>query len=584
MLKVFVSSTTRDLERHRAAIKQIVLDLDWHPVLVNEHGGASTRPTMAECRRRLAECHLMVLVVAFRRGWVPTREEGGDGENSITALELVSARASQIPTIIFFADNTWPIGLGDQEMESDRAWIRRFRDGINQPVCFFSSEGHYTPLGEPIPGSEFIGKVRQELVKYWEQELRSPSPQNPEPVGRAGLQPLLPSLLPKLSDLLLPPHTILQEYRNCAPPDWPPIPANLGPRDLLICCAVSLATAPRQHNDRVPLLGFLNSLSSGLEPGPANQLKSWINEAITYLGINPTEPHQLQAVLSVPSPATVNRVTLMIQVEKDKFNRDSFRLKAWFLGTKEPPVRRSGDRPLSPDGLRQEVRELCEEVEGLCEERHELWIEFLLPRDLLGLDVDWWTIGGDLIGEMPLGTKHRAIIRPLDRHQLRKANIKQAWLRRWSELESRKAHFCQVAGSLHPPPVGPAVFVKAPGGNPLLSLLQNAPAVVFAVAECPLEQETDLLAPLLQAGIPATLWLRSGSEGVADLVERIKSLPLGELPHWVFALRNEAEGLRDPGHVGRRVLLLWDDPHRLSPEHDRDNSHPLAHPARLTGP
>ncbi|NOT44707.1 MAG: DUF4062 domain-containing protein, partial [Acidobacteria bacterium] len=60
MLRVFISSTAEDLKAWRLAARDVVLDLQWHPELLNEHGGADTRPTVAMCRERLASCDLVV--------------------------------------------------------------------------------------------------------------------------------------------------------------------------------------------------------------------------------------------------------------------------------------------------------------------------------------------------------------------------------------------------------------------------------------------------------------------------------------------------------------------------------------------
>ena len=69
-LKVFVSSTSEDLRDFRAAAKHVILDLGMDPEMM-EHFGASALPTVDACRSRLETCDLVVLLCAFRRGWVP---------------------------------------------------------------------------------------------------------------------------------------------------------------------------------------------------------------------------------------------------------------------------------------------------------------------------------------------------------------------------------------------------------------------------------------------------------------------------------------------------------------------------------
>src|SRR4051812_9437332 len=86
-LKVFVSSTSEDLRDYRAAARNVVLDLGWQPQMM-EHFGASALPTVDVCLEQLEECDLVLLFVAFRRGWVPNQAQGGDDKSSITSLEL----------------------------------------------------------------------------------------------------------------------------------------------------------------------------------------------------------------------------------------------------------------------------------------------------------------------------------------------------------------------------------------------------------------------------------------------------------------------------------------------------------------
>src|SRR5258708_5329018 len=100
---VFVSSTSEDLKPQRSAVRDIILSLGWQPSMMEQF---LTRPngTVSECLLELAKSHLVVSLIAFRRGWVPTTDQGGDGLRSITALELEQAQVLRIPTLFFLAD------------------------------------------------------------------------------------------------------------------------------------------------------------------------------------------------------------------------------------------------------------------------------------------------------------------------------------------------------------------------------------------------------------------------------------------------------------------------------------------------
>jgi hypothetical protein len=96
MLRIFVSSTSKDLRHFRQVVGDVILEQRWHPVMM-KHFGTSTGPTLHECLREVRSCDLLVLILAFRRGWVPTPEQGGDGNRSVTAAEVDEARRRGIP-------------------------------------------------------------------------------------------------------------------------------------------------------------------------------------------------------------------------------------------------------------------------------------------------------------------------------------------------------------------------------------------------------------------------------------------------------------------------------------------------------
>ncbi len=139
-ITVFVSSTSKDLRDYRAVAQQVILDLHWVPEMM-EHFGAQPGQTIESCYSKLDRCDVMLLLVAFRRGWVPTVEQGGNGQDSITALELAHARSRSIPVLVLMARDTWPGSEWEDETEG-RQWIRTFRDGLNTIADWFGPEPH----------------------------------------------------------------------------------------------------------------------------------------------------------------------------------------------------------------------------------------------------------------------------------------------------------------------------------------------------------------------------------------------------------------------------------------------------------
>src|SRR4051812_6906315 len=116
-LRVFVSSTSNDLRLHRRVVQELILAQDWQPIMM-EHFGTSLDVTVRACRQKVEECDLLLLLVAFRRGWVPTLDQGGDGRRSVTAYELEAARRRHIPVRVLLARESWPGNLWEDEQSA----------------------------------------------------------------------------------------------------------------------------------------------------------------------------------------------------------------------------------------------------------------------------------------------------------------------------------------------------------------------------------------------------------------------------------------------------------------------------------
>jgi hypothetical protein len=166
-LWVFISSTSFDLEDYRAVARNVILDMNWRPVMM-EHFGAQPGRTVDFCRKAVEECDLVLLIVAWRQGWVPAVEAGGNGRDSITAFELNHARERKIPVLVLMANDSWPGSLWEDEAPR-RQWTRQFRDGLNQIAAFFEHESPADKERERLPGFRAI--VKQSLLAHKERLL-----------------------------------------------------------------------------------------------------------------------------------------------------------------------------------------------------------------------------------------------------------------------------------------------------------------------------------------------------------------------------------------------------------------------------
>ncbi|MCP3961106.1 MAG: DUF4062 domain-containing protein [bacterium] len=133
--KAFVSSTFRDLEKHRARavdeLRKAGFSVD--PM---EDWTASTDAPKRFSQDRLDGCDLCVLLVAMRRGHVPRGET-----LSITQLEYQAARERGVDVLVFMVDENAPWPRQFDELDKDpemRPWRARLME--ERGVGFFEDE------------------------------------------------------------------------------------------------------------------------------------------------------------------------------------------------------------------------------------------------------------------------------------------------------------------------------------------------------------------------------------------------------------------------------------------------------------
>lgn len=140
--RVFISYTAEDLKDYADAAGKVVRQLGW--IAVDHRDWVpSGRPTVYECIDQIRTCDILVVLVAHRYGWVPTVEQGGDGERSITWIEVDYARKRGLEIIPFVVADTepWPPNLIEGLLDATALQrLNRFKAEIRPLHCgFFSS-------------------------------------------------------------------------------------------------------------------------------------------------------------------------------------------------------------------------------------------------------------------------------------------------------------------------------------------------------------------------------------------------------------------------------------------------------------
>src|SRR5262245_10824935 len=104
MMRVFVSSTYRDLKDHRAYVIDLLVRGGFFVDPMETWTAASDEPKHLS-QERVRGCQLCVLLVGFRRGHVPEGEA-----RSVTQLEYAEALRQGIDVLVFMANEEadWP--------------------------------------------------------------------------------------------------------------------------------------------------------------------------------------------------------------------------------------------------------------------------------------------------------------------------------------------------------------------------------------------------------------------------------------------------------------------------------------------
>lgn len=163
MHKAFVSSTFEDLREHRRHVVEALRRAGFHVDPMEDWTAAADAP-LRFSRERVAGCDLCVLLVALRRGHVPSGER-----DSITQQEYAAARDLGIDVLVFLLDENAPWPRSHDELDADPE-LRRWRSQLmgDHGVGFFQT----------APDSVDIAPA---LARWLQQ--RSGSPEAEQPAG-----------------------------------------------------------------------------------------------------------------------------------------------------------------------------------------------------------------------------------------------------------------------------------------------------------------------------------------------------------------------------------------------------------------
>lgn len=134
---VYLSSTLKDLEAEREAVRQALSD----ECVIKHSYLASERALVDSCLEDVANCDAYILILGLRYGYVP--EAGGQNPRSLSITELEYEQASNKPRLVFIKDEeSIPYALTDaktKEHPLERIESFRKRASLDQRAAVFKT-------------------------------------------------------------------------------------------------------------------------------------------------------------------------------------------------------------------------------------------------------------------------------------------------------------------------------------------------------------------------------------------------------------------------------------------------------------
>lgn len=105
MPTVFISSTSKDLERYREQAASVAKSSGF-AVTMSEDWSPSGQPSLVVCREEVDKADLVIAIVAHRYGWVP--DSDNPKAQSVTWLECEHAGPAKVLAFLVDPDYVWP--------------------------------------------------------------------------------------------------------------------------------------------------------------------------------------------------------------------------------------------------------------------------------------------------------------------------------------------------------------------------------------------------------------------------------------------------------------------------------------------
>lgn len=194
-MKIYISATYRDLQKHRLAVSTVLRRMGHEAIGMEDYVAEGVRP-LHRCLADVSMCDLFVGIVAWRYGYVPLESSADPntlpsgtvlGKTSVTEFEFRSALQSGKPILMFLldADAEWPVSQLDalsSDGELGKA-VAGWRQEIEQNylVAYFRTPEELASL---VGAAVYRAEMSRQVVL---ESLRLESPQNENQIRDSSL-------------------------------------------------------------------------------------------------------------------------------------------------------------------------------------------------------------------------------------------------------------------------------------------------------------------------------------------------------------------------------------------------------------
>jgi vWA-MoxR associated protein C-terminal domain/vWA-MoxR associated protein middle region 0 len=444
----------------------------------------------------------------------------------------------------------------DRIPRGDRSWF--FLLAARVGGAYLRSVDRYEPV-EPVPVSlpGISDRPRPIRRAGWAQPRTGP---DPEPLLEHDERNRLYRLVSGLR-----PATVATMYQEAVAPFGPRLATDPDDLAAVVRDLEDAITAPGGLH---PLIRFLEMLAEEVHGPVATALRECVDHIARRLRVARLDIERLRSAVSAARPAQ-RRSYVIVQLQEDGVDRDRFLMSVWLrpddgvaevLHLDEQP-HLLHELPDLLDDLLSRIPELASRTFG------GLVMEFVLPRQLLCLEVDQWRIAVKVGLPRRLGIDQPVVVRSLDR--IRDPRLHYEWRRKWNWLQ-RNGHVAEPE----------AVRWLQQGGHAdlealMAELMEHETPVCLVLPFRPAVEQSPGQDPVLAgilAGIPVMLIFRAeqDAERVEAELKPLLEQGLLALPEVVLQIRRKAVGQGPASdHPGRHLTLLWDDPNRIPQQHTR---------------